>query len=113
MFDEETGEPIKARSGDGYDLRRGKTPCEASIGCAKGHYNEQPDLNASQQSVIDLYHASRASGGAVLSEAERSDWWLAETFGKLYEIDERFKRRENQELLLGASTAWLKTRNAE
>jgi len=113
MFDEETGEPIKARSGEGYDLRRGKTPCEASIGCAKGHYNEKPDLNAQQRSVIDLYNASRASGGSCLTESERRDWWLAETFGKLYEIDQRIARQETQNLLLGASTAWLKTRNAE
>lgn len=101
MFDEETGQPIKARDGKGYAPRTHKTPCDASIGCAKGHYNDRPDLNATQEAVISLYMASRATGGACLNEAERNDWWLMETFGLLREIEERIKRNTLEASMLG------------
>jgi hypothetical protein len=48
--------------------------------------------------VIDLFHASIASGGACLSEDERSDWWLMQTFGKLRSLEESVKR-QNLEML--------------
>jgi hypothetical protein len=98
MFDEETGTPIKARSGEGFAKRIGKVPCESTIGCKKGHWKDAPDLNAPQQGVIDLFHASMASGGACLSEDERSDWWLMQTFGKLRSLEESVKR-QNLEML--------------
>ena len=104
MFNEETGQPIKARDGKGYAKRLHKTPCEASIGCAKGHYNDKPDLNATQEAVITLYLASRSTGGAVLNEAERADWWLAETFGQLREIEQRVDRSTMETMILGAIT---------
>ena len=66
MFDEESGQPIKARDSKGYAKRLHKTPCEASIGCAKGHYNEKPYLNATQEAVSTLYLASRSTGGSVI-----------------------------------------------
>lgn len=87
MFDEATGKPMKARTGEGYDKRRGKVPCEATIGCKKGHWKENPDLSESQRQVIDLYHASVATGGACLNEAERSDWYLAVLFGRMRELE--------------------------
>jgi hypothetical protein len=106
MFDEESGQPIKARDGNGYAKRTHKTPCDASIGCAKGHYNDKPDLNPSQEAVISLYLASRASGGAMLNEAERRDWWLAETFGQLREIEERVNKNTMENLILGMGAAF-------
>lgn len=111
MFDEETGQPIKARDGKGYARRTHKTPCEASIGCAKGHYNEKPDLNASQEAVIDLYLASRATSGQCLNEAERADWWLMGAFGKMREIEERVNRSSLESAILGGAAQWLKTLN--
>lgn len=101
MFDEETGQPIKARDGKGWAKRTHKVPCDASIGCAKGHYNETPDLNATQEAVISLYSASRATGGACLNEAERRDWWLMETFGLLREVEERIHRNSIEASILG------------
>jgi len=95
---------MKARDGSGWVKRTHKTPCEASIGCAKGHYNQNPDLNETQEAVITLYLASRSTGGAVLNEAERADWWLAETFGKLREIEERVNRSTMETMILGAIT---------
>lgn len=101
MFDEETGQPIKSRDGKGWAKRTHKVPCEASIGCAKGHYNEKPDLNPMQDAVISLYFASAATGGACLNEAERRDWWLMETFGLLREIEERLKRNAIEAAMVG------------
>jgi hypothetical protein len=109
-FDEETGEPKKTRKGDGYELRKGKVPCEASIGCAKGHYNQLPDLNDQQKAVIDLYEASKVSGGSMLNEAEKRDWWLLETFARLHEVDQRVHK--NQLDMIGLGVAWQKTQNA-
>lgn len=102
MFDEETGQPIKSRDGKGYAPRVSKVPCDASIGCAKGHYNQNPDLNKNQEAVISLYLASRATGGACLNEAERNDWWLTETFGLLREVEERVNKNTMESLILGA-----------
>jgi hypothetical protein len=100
MFDEETGEAIRSRDRKGYAERTGKTPCEASIGCAKGHYNDNPDLNAKQEAVISLYQASKVSGGAMLNEAERSDWWLLQTFAAMREIEDRVSRQSLEQSIL-------------
>lgn len=103
MFDEETGKPIQKRDKSGYAERTGKVPCESSLGCKKGHWQEKPDLNPPQQGVLDLYHASIASGGACLSDDERSDWWLMQTFGKLRMLEEQYKR-QSLELLAARLT---------
>lgn len=105
MFDEETGQPVKARDGKEWAKRTHKVPCDASIGCAKGHYNENPDLNKNQEAVISLYLASQATGGACLNDAERNDWWLMETFGLLREIEERVKRNTIEASMLGGLTS--------
>jgi hypothetical protein len=111
MFDEETGQPIKSRDGNGYAVRTHKVPCEASIGCAKGHYNDKPDLNAYQEAVIELYNASRATGGAMLNEAERSDWWLMQAFGQMREIEEKVARNSLEAAIMGSASQWLKMLN--
>lgn len=102
MFDEETGEAIRSRDGKGFAVRIHNTPCDASIGCAKGHYNDKPDLNPSQEAVITLYNASKATGGVVLNEAERSDWWLTETFSKMREIEDRISKQSLEASILGS-----------
>jgi len=101
MFDEETGQPIKSRDGKGYAKRTHKTPCDASIGCAKGHYNDKPDLNPSQEAVITLYFAAQATGGACLNEAERKDWWLLETLGRMKEVEQRIQKASFENAILG------------
>lgn len=86
-------------------------PCESSVGCAKGHYNQKPDLNEAQEAVIELYAASVACGGSMLNEAERSDWWLMQAFGKLREIDERIRYQQLE--MIGLGVAWQKMQNGE
>lgn len=108
-FDEETGQPKKTRDGKGFELRKGKVPCESSVGCAKGHYNDKPDLNVAQEAVIELYAASAVCGGAMLNDAERSDWWLLEAFSRLRSIDQLIRNQQLQEI--GLSTSWLKMQN--
>lgn len=73
-------------SKDGSPLKRpGKVPCEASIGCPKGHWANPKHraLTAAEESLVRLYHASVASGGAMLNEHERSDSVLAVLFSRL------------------------------
>jgi len=62
-----------------------------------------------QEAVIDLYTASAASGGSMLNEAERSDWWLMQAFGRLREVDERIRYQQLEMIGLGA--AWQKMQN--
>jgi len=82
-----------------YDARVGKVPCETSIGCKKGHWKDKPDLNPSQEAVIDLFYSSRATGGAFLSRAERRDWWLLTIFARLQAISEANERSASSSLL--------------
>lgn len=101
MFDEETGLPVKSRPGSPheYDPRVGRVPCESSIGCKKGHWKDEPDLNAAQANVIDLFWSSACSGGAFLSQRERADWWLMSLFGQLEAIRDANKRAASASML--------------
>jgi hypothetical protein len=47
----------------------------------------------------------------MLNEAERSDWWLMQAFGKLREVDERIRYQQLEMIGLGA--AWQKMQNGE
>lgn len=97
MYDEEKGIPIM-RNGIDYDKRRGPVMCEASIGCPKGHWRDNPDLNESQLAVIDLFEASRASGGRLLTDSEAGDWFLTMCFAKLQAALTRFESNQRQRL---------------
>lgn len=91
MFDEK-GAPIPKRFGkDGYESRVGKTPCETSIGCPKGHWKDRPDLTPEQKGVIDLFRSSLATGGRSLTVAESQDWFLTKIFADLLELNEKAK----------------------
>lgn len=70
-----------------------KPPCEKShIGCAKGHWSKPIQLTAGDRKLIDLFEASMASGGSMLTEAERKDEILKFVFSLLYAHYESAKR---------------------
>ena len=102
MFNEETGEPVPKRGGKRGDFepRRTLVPCETLAGCKKGHWKQFPDLSPRQLATIDLYYAAKATGGAILNEKERSDWWLAETFGRMRELEDRAAEMRNDAMAL-------------
>lgn len=87
QYDEATGEVTIGRDGEPMQ-RLGKVPCEASVGCAKGHWQKPTHrpLTAMEESMVSLYHASKATGGAILSEDERRDDVLALLFSYLERI---------------------------
>lgn len=99
-FDESTGMPERNRDGRGYMPRRGPVPCEASVGCPKGHWKDKPDLSKAQQSIIDLFWACR-SGTARL---KRGDMWLSNLFGQFERAIER-SRSEALIAITGRLTA--------
>lgn len=87
QYDEKTGEVEIGR--DGEPVRRiGKVPCDASIGCPKGHWSapKARALTESEDMLIALYHASKATGGAILNEHERTDNVLVLLFAYLERI---------------------------
>ena len=47
----------------------------------------------------------------MLNEAERSDWWLMQAFGKLREVDERIRYQQLE--MIGLGVAWQKMQNGE
>lgn len=97
MFDED-GELVPKRFGkEGYEPRTTKVPCDLSIGCPKGHYSTNPDLNDNQRAVITLYRASIATGGRCLTDAERNDWFLTNVFAELQRADDDRRSRESHE----------------
>jgi hypothetical protein len=87
QYNEQDGEVTIGR--DGEPMKRlGKTPCEARIGCAKGHWADLKfrRLTLAEESLVALFHASKATGGAMLSEDERRDDVLALLFSYLERI---------------------------
>lgn len=72
-------------------------PCDSSLGCAKGHYNDLKvrPLTWREQGLLDRFHASKATGGAILTEAERRDDCLARLFGYLERISQAKSARDS------------------
>lgn len=46
-------------------------PCETSLGCAKGHWTKEVRLQSHEEKLIELFWASRQTGG-LLTEAEKA-----------------------------------------
>lgn len=70
-----------------------KPPCEKpNIKCPKGHWSKPIELRAGDRKLIELYEASVASGGAMLTEAERRDEILHFVFPLLHMHYEAVKR---------------------
>lgn len=87
QYNEDDGEVTIGR--DGQPMKRaGKTPCEASLGCPKGHWSQPKyrPLTRQEEMLVALYHSAKATGGAVLSEKERRDDVLALLFSYLERI---------------------------
>lgn len=68
------------RMGRNPEKRIGKTPCEASIGCPKGHYKDRPDLDSGEEAVLVLWRSQES-----LTKAERQDDFLCGAFAALSE----------------------------
>lgn len=87
-YDEETGLPVKDRRGD-FRLRRGPVPCEFrgdnSRGCPKGHWKNEPDLNARQAAVVRYWWSVRGTMGGCVSASDRSSRWLMWFLGVMSE----------------------------
>lgn len=59
-----------AKNGRGQPIKRvGPVPCEASLGCPKGHWRDEIKLKPYQSAVIDLFFASRNHN--VLTKSEK------------------------------------------
>lgn len=59
-------------------------PCEKPHqGCPKGHWSKPIELRAGDRRLVELYEASVATGGAILTEAERRDDILLFVFSLL------------------------------
>ncbi len=83
-----------------------RPPCEnPKQGCAKGHWSAPIEITAAQRRVLDLFEAATATGGAVLSEAERRDEILLFVFARLAEYRQARERaylRANLEVIRAA-----------
>jgi hypothetical protein len=81
-------------------LMRGPVACETSVGCAKGHWINKPDLTTSEDMVIDLFQSSISSGGQMLTELERNSDFLMEAFSELMQTQKYIERYERRAELL-------------
>jgi hypothetical protein len=102
-YDEESGAPVKDRDGS-YRLRRDKTPCEASIGCLKGHWKDSPDLKPREERILRLWWSSRGTMGRSLTDDQLSDRWLVGLLGELTQSYEEAVRMANSRDLQQAIT---------
>ncbi|MFN9110312.1 MAG: hypothetical protein ACK5XN_09610 [Bacteroidota bacterium] len=84
MYDDE-GQIVR-RHGK-LQRREGKTPCDSSLKCPKGHYSENPDLTAGEEAVLTLWRSQ-----STLTDAERKDDFLCGAFAALSEQKERIDR---------------------
>jgi|688.fasta_scaffold309422_3 hypothetical protein len=98
MFDEESGKVILDRVGL-PEPRRGLTPCECSIGCAKGHWKDEPDLTPGEDAVLTLWRAQ-----STLTEAERRDDFLQGAFAALEEQQARLDKIARDEMVMTIAT---------
>lgn len=110
MWDEETGQreidakglPILRPKAaqvrcEVFAIRERLRPGQAEGACPKGHWKDRPDLNAAEEMVLELYRTAKATGGAMLTPAERSSSWLLTIFARLAEVDQLFEAREKAE----------------
>lgn len=110
MWNEETGERELGRNGlpilrpanaptkcETYAIRERLRPGQAEGACPKGHWKSEPDLTAGEEMVIDLYRAAKVTGGAMLTEGERSSAWLMMVFSRLAEVDALYEVKQKAE----------------
>lgn len=92
VHDEETGEPRRnIRTKELLPrLKLDSLPCVMDV-CAKGHYLNPIKISRRERKIIDLYKASKASGGAVLNDAERNDRLILKAFAVLEDVFETAK----------------------
>jgi hypothetical protein len=94
LYDLETGEPKTYRAGPQREIKyfdgpTHKPPCavpkEVGGGCPKQSPDEahRYELTEASWATWRLYRQARATGGASLTEAERTDELLAENFATL------------------------------
>jgi hypothetical protein len=92
VHNEETGEPVRNIRTKEL-LRRTKLetlPCIQDT-CPKGHYSKPIAISRRERRIIDLYRAAKATGGAILTEAERRDSLVARAFSILEDVFEQAK----------------------
>ena len=80
-----------------FAARERLRPGQAEGACPKGHWRDEPDLNPGEEMVLELYAASKVTGGAMLTEAERASTWLMTVFSRLAEVDRLFDLKEKAE----------------
>lgn len=83
---------------DEYQKRRGPVACETSMKCPKGHWENEFIPSSGDEQALYLFEASQASGGAFLSENERSDAILARLFAMLSLMHREIAQVQHQEL---------------
>ncbi len=98
MYDEKTGEPITNRKGK--LARRGPTPCEDRVGCAKGHYDRPKyrTLTSQEEHLVSLFFAVKA-GGDFLSVQEKRSGFTMLLFSCLERIYEAKKGQHAASLM--------------
>lgn len=67
--------------------REGKTACDSSLKCPKGHYSDNPDLSPGEEAVLVLWRSQ-----STLTDAEKRDDFLCGAFAALTEQKERIDR---------------------
>lgn len=97
MFDESDGKVMVDKVGLPI-IRPGLTPCECSVGCAKGHWRNNPDLTAGEEAVVRLWQSGH------LTDAERADAFLSGAIAALTEQQARIDKRSQDELILALVT---------
>lgn len=94
QHDEQTGLPVRNHRTKEL-LKRTKletVPCIQDR-CPKGHFDKPIEISKRERRIIDLYRAAKASGGAVLTEAERRDALVARAFSMLEDVYEQARNQ--------------------
>lgn len=89
FYDEKTGKPRTSRDGSRLPRLKESTLACVADRCPKGHYSKPIQLSIADRVVLDLYRASRATGGAVLSDEERGDELLMLALGLIDNVVEQ------------------------
>lgn len=94
QHDEKTGQPVRnIRTKELLPrLKLETVPCVQDK-CPKGHYDKPIRISRREHRIIDLFKASKASGGAILNEAERNDRIVARAFAILEDVYEDAKNQ--------------------
>lgn len=90
QHDETTGKPVQnIRTKELLKRTKLETlPCIQDT-CPKGHYSKPIAISRRERRIIDLYRAAKASGGAILTDAERRDSLVAKAFSIMDELFEQ------------------------